>query len=147
MKCFKPTIVCTLTCYLLAFNVISCHAAGGNKVAQVIQLRDTKIEVTRNGEVWINGDRAGAITKEGEIWVGGDKTGELTRGGEVWKAGEKVGEITKDGDVWKSGNEVGNVTKKGVIWIDGSREGTFQGGPASHVGAIVFFGFYFQLES
>lgn len=110
---------------------------------QRIEMFGTRlIEITAEGEVWVDGDKAGDITADGEIWVAGDKEGDVTADGEVWKAGNKVGDVTKDGGVWREGNHVGNVEADGTIWVDGSRQGTFKGGNPAHAAAVVFFGFF-----
>lgn len=139
----KLVVIAALVASLItATAVLSNDSLREKKMSLTIEIHDAKIQVTEKGEVWIDGDKVGDVTKDGEIWVAGEKEGEVTEENEIWKAGEKVGEVTKDGDVWKDGNEVGNVTKDGTIWIDGSREGTFKGGPAKFVAAIVFFEFY-----
>ena len=132
--------------FLIAASVaipdVTALAEEATNMSLTIEIHDAKVEVTEDGEVWIDGSKVGEITSDGEIWVGGEKEGSITDDNEIWKAGERVGEVTKDGDVWRDGNEVGNVTDDGTIWIDGSREGSFKGKSARYVAAIVFFDFF-----
>ena len=100
------------------------------------------IEITKDGEIWIDGGREGSITTDGEIWVSGTKEGDLTADGEVWKGGVKVGDVTSDGEVWRDGGQVGTIEGDGAIWIGGSKEGWFEGGNPAVAGAVVFYGFF-----
>ncbi len=124
-------------------NTKKSSAAPKKLTPQRIELYgSTLIEVTAEGEVWINGDKAGDITADGEIWVSGNKEGDITKDGEVWKAGNKVGDITSKGEVWREGNQIGNVESDGTIWINSSREGWFKGGNPAYAAAIIFYGFF-----
>lgn len=100
------------------------------------------IEITADGEVWVDGGKAGDITADGEIWVAGVKEGDLTKDGEVWKAGNKVGDVTKNGEVWREGNQVGTVESDGTIWVNSSRSGWFKGGDPKYAAIVVFYGFF-----
>ncbi len=115
----------------------------GSLTAQNIEVYGArKIQVTKDGEIWIDGNKTGDITLDGEIWVEGDKEGDITADGEVWKAGNKVGDITTDGEVWRNGNKIGNIEADKTIWINGTREGWYEGGNPVIAGAILFYGFF-----